>query len=204
MPDLSEPGSIFHGVIPAVHSALQGLGVEPPAPLDYPEELHAFLRRRVWETDLGTMRDSSNWPVFMKPRHRGKEFGGLLVKAPRNLLSTTELPDDYTVWASEPLVIESEWRVFVLKGEVQDIRPYSMNPFRTTPSQEMIEAMVAAYAAGPIAYALDVCVAKGRETCLVEANDAYSLGPYGIEPMAYSKMIQTRWEQLRSQRKDEG
>ncbi|MGM1015541.1 hypothetical protein [Limosilactobacillus fermentum] len=34
------------------------------------------------------------------------------------------------------------------------------------------------------------------ETIFLEANDAYSLGNYGLFPIRYAKMISARWAQL--------
>ena len=189
--------TLVHGTIPIVHTALRMLGANPPAPLDYPEPLQPFLGRRIWETTLGEVRDESSWPMFMKPRGAGKAFGGILVRSFRNLLSTLTLDDGFPVWASEPMPFASEWRVFVLKGEIVDVRPYSPDPFRTTPDRGRLEEMVAAYEGAPAAYALDVGVAeRDGGTYLVEANDGYALGTYGLDPRLYANMIQTRWEQL--------
>jgi len=192
--DLNEK-TIVHGTIPVVHAALRTLGVTPPAPLDYPESLRPFLGRQVWETDLGRIRDQSSWPVFVKPRHQGKAFAGQVVQAFRNLLSTSDLADDYPVWASEILPFVSEYRVFVLEGEILDARPYGHAPFRPAASQKRVEEMIKAFENQPKAFALDVGVANG-ETYLVEANDAYSLGTYGLDPMLYAKLIHARWTEL--------
>jgi len=33
-------------------------------------------------------------------------------------------------------------------------------------------------------------------TVLVEANEGYSLNPYGLEAMEYSELLEARWVQL--------
>lgn len=187
--------TVVHGTIPVVHAALRTLGIDPPAPLDYPDSLQRFLGRKVWETDLGRARDSASWPLFIKPRYHGKAFAGLVVRAFRNLLSTGDLPDEYPVWASEILEFESEWRIFVLNGEVLDARPYGHEAFRAVPGKDRVCEMISAFENRPIAFALDVGVSNG-ETFLVEANDAYSLGTYGLDPMLYAKLIHARWSEL--------
>lgn len=188
---------IVHGTIPNVHAALRARGIVPPEPLDYPESLREFLGRRIWETTLGEARDSANWPLFIKPLNQGKAFPGIVVRAFRNLFSTMTLEEDFPILASEVLPFSSEWRVFVLNGDVLDIRPYGSNPFRTTPSRTRIEAMIAAYVDAPAGFALDVGVGeKDGETYLVEVNDSYSLGTYGLDPMLYAMLIQARWQQL--------
>ena len=56
----------------------------------------------------------------------------------------------------------------------------------------------------PYAFSMDIAVANidgKEETVLVECNDCYSLGCYGLQNIMYAKMISARWSQL-MQRKD--
>ena len=41
-----------------------------------------------------------------------------------------------------------------------------------------------------------ICVTKDGRTLLVEFNDAYSLGAYGLADIYYAKLISARWSQL--------
>lgn len=68
--------------------------------------------------------------------------------------------------------------------------------FRKNVDFEMVERMVAAYKSSPIAYSIDVALTKEGDTVLIEVNDAYSLGTYGLDPILYSKMIEARWCEL--------
>ena len=43
---------------------------------------------------------------------------------------------------------------------------------------------------------LDICVTKDGQTLLVEINDAYSLGCYGLASVFYAKLISARWSQI--------
>jgi hypothetical protein len=43
---------------------------------------------------------------------------------------------------------------------------------------------------------LDWGVTDTGETRLVEANDAYALGYYGLQSVLYARMIDARWEEL--------
>ena len=43
---------------------------------------------------------------------------------------------------------------------------------------------------------MDICVTKDGRTLLVEFNDAYSLGAYGLADIYYAKLISARWSQL--------
>ena len=43
---------------------------------------------------------------------------------------------------------------------------------------------------------MDICVTKDNKTLLVELNDAYALGCYGLAGIYYAKLISARWSQL--------
>ena len=57
----------------------------------------------------------------------------------------------------------------------------------------------------PAACSLDFAVVKtehGEKTIFLEANDAYSLGNYGLYHIDYAKLISARWSQI-LEREDE-
>lgn len=61
----------------------------------------------------------------------------------------------------------------------------------------MVEAALAAYLpAAPAAFALDVGCTRAGATLVVEINDGYALGAYGLTPLAYAKFLSARWAQL--------
>ena len=45
-------------------------------------------------------------------------------------------------------------------------------------------------------FTIDIGVTKDGRTLLIECNDAYSLGAYGLEDYKYAKMLSARWSQL--------
>ncbi|MEM8604121.1 MAG: ATP-grasp domain-containing protein, partial [Cyanobacteria bacterium P01_H01_bin.121] len=49
-------------------------------------------------------------------------------------------------------------------------------------------------------YAIDFGVLTSGQTALVEMNDGFAVGAYGIDSRNYTDMIWARWEQLLSQR----
>ena len=53
-----------------------------------------------------------------------------------------------------------------------------------------------AYKSAPRAYVLDFGATSDGETRLVEANDAYALGHYGLASVLYARLIDARWEEL--------
>ena len=55
-----------------------------------------------------------------------------------------------------------------------------------------IEKMVSCFCSAPAGYSLDVGVTESGETALVEVNDGFSLGTYGLDPIEYAKLLSAR------------
>ena len=51
---------------------------------------------------------------------------------------------------------------------------------------------------GPCCYVLDVGILYNGNTTLVEFNDFYSIGNYGLFPEIYAEMLVQRWTELKS------
>lgn len=190
-------GPVVAGTIPVVRAALGILGIPVPSPLDYPSELQDRLGRRIWRTTLGAVR--RDWrpesPLFVKTAELGKAFTGHLIAQFNDLLKSSAFPDDLLVWASEPLPpLRSEFRAYVLRGEVVGVKHYA-GDYEATPRRTFVEGMVADWRDAPVAYALDVGIADDREV-LVEANDAYALGNYGLPSVIYAQLVEARWEEF--------
>lgn len=111
------------------------------------------------------------------------------------------LPKDSLFFVSEVLDILSEWRVFVYKGQVQDIRCYS-GDFWLMPDQHTIQDMVATYTDSPDAYTLDVAVTSQHKSVPVEVHNFVSCGLYGFCGKNLIRMYEAgiRWEKQRLNR----
>ena len=48
----------------------------------------------------------------------------------------------------------------------------------------------------PAAFSLDVGLTAAGVTVVVEVNDGYALGAYGLMPLAYAKLLSARWAQM--------
>lgn len=175
------PESIVVGHIGTVWQALAKLGVPHPPYLLTPERLKPFLGRDEWTTTLGEVRRLERVLVFIKPLEQGKTLSGHIVGAFRDLLETSAWPDDLPLLAQTPVASRSEWRVFMLKGDVLGVGHYYGDPLRS-PNVSVVRAVLNAYDTAPVGYALDVGVTeKGEgETLPVELNDGYALGCYGF------------------------
>lgn len=201
--------AVVVGGIGCVREALKQLSVRPPENFDYPSCLRQdFMDHPPRQTTLQAIHDalaSKDFrPVFIKPVDEHKAFTGRVVREFKDLLPTSSLPDDFKVWAQPAIKFLSEYRVFILRGDVVGVRHYAGDPV-VFPNGETIKRLVRkARTLTYAAYSLDVGVAEFPErpekirnpTLLVEANDAFSLGAYGLPSHLYVQMIEARWKQM--------
>lgn len=190
------------GGIGNVKKALERLGKTPPAPIDIPERLSKYAHRKIWTTTLGDIHvNEDKWPVFIKPLCEGKRFTGHVIKNFVDIIKTSGTPMDLPIMVSEVVSWQSEYRCFILEGKIVDVRRYA-GALNWYPDVLKVQFMVDAYGdEAPAAYSLDVgrmvdSKAQTWDTALVEANDGYSLGTYGLPAHMQVKMILARWKEM--------
>lgn len=170
----------------------RGISVED---IDYPKELQPYYKREIVSLTVSQLLHSGGkQPVFVKPKE-GKLFNGFVYQSERDLIGRITPKQNATIYCSELLAIEEEWRCFVRYGEILDIRRYK-GVLGLSYDVEMVRQMVAQYRQAPASYALDIGVTKQGDTIIVEVNDGYSLGNYGLDPLLYAKLLSARWAEL--------
>jgi len=102
------------------------------------------------------------------------------------------------VWVSEPKEFLTEWRVFVRYSKILGARMYK-GDWRNHFNYKIIEKAVASYANAPKGYSIDFGVTKEDETLLIEVNDGFALGNYGLFYTDYAKLLSARWAELTKQ-----
>lgn len=183
------------GYIGTVKGALRKLGVVPTE-LDYPEELEPFYGRKVFKTDWSYVTDSANWPVFVKPVHQ-KLYTGGLIREFKDLIAKGDHGQE--VWCAEPVEMLSEFRCFIRYGQIIGMKHYKGDPF-IVPKESFVQQMLLYYTKKPAGFSLDVAVIKNKhgyeQTIVVEVNDGFSLGTYGLDGLFYAKLISARWAEM--------
>ena len=180
--------------------------VNPELP-DYPDVLSPFLGRKIWKDTINSIScDEKKWSAgyFVKPI-RGKAFTGKIIKSIADLVGCGNYSEDYEVLVSEPIDILAEWRCFIKYDELIDVRPYGIlsepgkQSYLYHYDSDVLMSMMKAFKEWedrPKACSMDICVTKDGRTLLVEFNDAYALGSYGLPSIYYAKLISARWSQL--------
>jgi ATP-grasp domain, R2K clade family 2 len=194
--------SIVCGGIPVVLRALKRLGITPPELPSIPPQLADFAARKISTATLGEVRSwvNAGQSIFIKPLPGDRKlFPGKPLKEFRDLISTRHLSDEQIVVTSEIVEFQSEYRAFVMDGEILGIHYYKGN-IRLFPDFTAIDRAIATYTSAPAAYAIDFGIVTDGRTLLVETNEAYSLGCYGLPELRYSSLIERRWQELLASR----
>lgn len=167
-----------------------------------PAVLAPYLGRECWRTTTGEVRDAGRFPVFLKPYEDAKAFTGRVVNNTVELdallalrPSFPALGEDFPLLASEPVVFESEWRVFIRRGRVLGVSHYAGDAL-LFPSAGTIRLALGAFQGAPAGYSADFGVTDEGRTLLVEINDGYSLGCGALVANLYVELLEARWDEI--------
>ncbi len=191
----NDPHDPVVGTYSDVKVALEQFGVKLQ-PLDYPDELLPFMGRKIWKSTLFTITShAEDWHVFVKPVEDVKRFHGTVLDKSEDLIKLGGGLEDIDVWCSEKVHFISEWRLWVLHGEIVGLRPYK-GRWDVFPDPAVLKETVAAYHSQPAGYALDFGVTDDGRTLLVEVSDGYGLASFGLKPYIYMQILTARWQEL--------
>jgi hypothetical protein len=175
------------------------LGVEIPKPLNIPDELNteSFLKRTIEVKTLQEFYDSWNGecPIFIKPYDKVKLFAGGVITKAFSKEQFYNLPSDTKVIVSNYIDMSSEYRCFINRGKIVGLKHYNTD-FMLFPDIAFIKKAVETYKSAPISYSLDFAVSDNGDTTVIEANDGWSLGSYGLDSETYSRFLIDRWLQI--------
>lgn len=191
----NDPKDPVVGTFSDVKVALERFGVKL-LPLDYPDELMPFVGRKIWKSTLFTITShAEDWHVFVKPVEDVKRFHGTVLDKSEDLIKLGGGLEDIDVWCSSRVNFISEWRLWVLQGEIVGLCPYK-GRWDIFPDPSVLKAAVAAYHFAPAGYALDFGITDEGKTLLVEVSDGYALASFGLKSRLYMQILLARWQEL--------
>ena len=190
----SQPNDLVVGRVSTILRKLDSFDISVPD-YDYPEELSQFLGRKTWTDTLdNVIHNPDKWPVFIKPK-RDKVFTGFVLRDANDIPNLHKAVENEPVFCSDLIHFQAEWRVFVRYGNVIAVKPYK-GDWKVQYDPVMIEKMISCFTSAPAGYSMDIGVTEKGETVLVEINDGFALGTYGIDPVEYAKLLSARWCEL--------
>jgi hypothetical protein len=209
--DITPETPVFAGVT-IFRKIIDKLGINYP-PFDcYPEVLKGYYGRTLTKSTLGVEREKFHKDykkVFVKPV-LPKQFIGNVWSSILNTIPLAKISDDAEVWVCEPIDILSEFRCYVLDGEILGVKHY-YGDWNVVPDKRYIEGVIRHYEGSPIAYGIDFAVIKRPKSwengmvndvgfhehpIVLEVNDGCNLGNYGLDSIHYGEMIVSRWMEI--------
>ncbi len=183
------------GYIGDVVSALDYLGVPRPAAIDYPESIRYYLGRRVWTDRINNIADNpERWPLFIKSVAQ-KGFTGKVVRSPKDFIGIGAQGQPQEIFCSDIVDFQSEWRGYLRYGKLIDLKSYS-GKIGVFPNMTVVNAAIADWEDKVAGCSIDFGVTKEGRTLVVECNDGFALGNYGVKSLSYAKMLSARWFQM--------
>lgn len=171
-----------------------------PEPIDFPQSIidTGLLNRKIGKMKLSEFIDNfkkENKPMFVKPVET-KLFDGALISKKEHL-SYLRLDDSgsHDVFVSEPISIISEHRVYVHEKRAIYACNYSGN-FRTSIDFGYVDDLIDAYDEQPVSYTIDVAVLDDHSMTVIEFNDFWAIGSYGLYCIDYAQMLTDRYFEI--------
>lgn len=134
-------------------------------------------------------------PIFIKPLTEHKLFTGFVVTHFSDLIKTAHIDPETDILTSSVSNFISEYRCFVRRRSLVGIKNYTGDFFKI-PDSKIVYDAINNYDNQPLAYSLDFGITEGGETQLIEINDGFALGAYGLNSIYYCQMIRDRWHQI--------
>ncbi|WNJ19060.1 ATP-grasp domain-containing protein [Pontibacter sp. G13] len=167
----------------------------------YPVSLRSFLQRQIWQSTVKHLlmgRMHSDYPIFIKPKSRAKLFTGLVLQSQADLYRLDTIPKKTEIYGSSVVNWVSEFRVFVNRGEIVGVRHYDGDPSLRL-NMDVVQRSVVQFEASDehtASYGIDFGVLEQGETTLIEWNDGFALGAYGLDAEVYTDLLLERWKEI--------
>ena len=120
-------GDIVVGGVGYAQRGMRRLGLTVPILESVPLKLLPFAGRRLWRSTMAEVRArvEAGEALFAKPTPtRLKLFTGQVFSSFHDLIGTAHIADDEILDCAETIAPVSEYRAFILRGELEGLRHY--------------------------------------------------------------------------------
>jgi hypothetical protein len=186
---------------PTMSSVFKRMGLSPIND-SYPQPLEQYLGRKIWTSTIGKLLAQHNLNetagIFVKPKSKAKLFTGFIIQSAYDLLQLEQFSKETEVYCSTLVNWLSEFRIFVNLCKIVGIKHYAGDS-TLTPDIALIEKAIhdlAHSTATTAAYGIDFGVLDNGQTTLIEWNDGFALGSYGLDKTVYTDLLLARWEEI--------
>lgn len=186
--------NLFVGSVEFMQEIFGRLNINPNVPIN--------SNRPTLVSTMGDVRRllPQSGPVFVKPRKIKSFHGGVISEM--DIQSLNPVSDDTEVLVCAPFTsqILSEWRCYVHYNRIVDIKCYSGDPW-VQPDQYEVEHLASSLKDFPSAFCIDVAVLQAKqfsdnETVVVEFQDMWAIGNYGLPNDLYLRLLRERYFEI--------
>lgn len=193
---------VVHGGILAIRKIISLMGLPQPEIHNPHIHLPDYIGREMAEVKMSDilsefMKNENPTPVFIKPLDEHKLFTGKVIHSFSDIISLAGVDTDVKILKSEVVNFISEYRCFVNRRGLLGCKNYT-GDFTVLPDFKMVYGAIEDYAEQPISYSIDFGITDKGETQLIEINDGFALGSYGLNSIYYCKMIRDRWNEIKN------
>ena len=183
--------NLFVGSVEFMREVFKRAGIEDPR---VPENSNRLFE--VISLGEARKRAQSGEKLFIKP-FEIKLFTGFVIDEMINT-SISDVPDETPVMAYEVFrePIESEWRCYIHRNKVVDIRNYSGDIFTYPDEIYLLDVVWRNKDKFPIAYTVDIAILESGSNEVVEFNDMWAIGNYGIPNDLYLRLLRDRYFEI--------
>jgi hypothetical protein len=196
---------ILIGSVDATSKFFAALGISEPTYLGYPEHLKKYYLRDISIKTLAECAKYTN-PYFIKPAEKVKLFTGTVImnKKEFDFLHTyMNVPLCTKVYLSDIKNFVTEYRCFVHKNKLVGVKHYT-GDYTIFPDMDLLKQMIEdSKDKLPVSYTLDIGVVntKNWDTTLIEVNDFWAIGGYGLDGKTYVRMLIDRFQEIKKHNK---
>lgn len=175
------------------------MDIDEPKPFDIPDFLLPFAKREIdFKTRKSFIDGNYHLPIFIKPHSRFKAFSSGIATSKFTIdFELNNIPDDFMIMTSEIIDIQTEYRCFVTNNELVGIKHYK-GDFKIFPNKnhfDEIYEMIKLCEGKCASYSLDIGL-NNDILYLIEMQDAWSIGNYGLDGKTYIKFLLNRWNEI--------
>lgn len=171
-----------------------------PANLPVPFRCPPFASRPVWDGDRAELaKKLESGPLFVKSATKVKGFPPLVAK------KIEDVPDDTLYFFSTVVNPVAEWRAFIYKGQIIDVRRY-IGSWDEDLNREEIQAFKSQVAAANLPYTactIDFARISGSsQPEWIEIHNFICVGLYGFDDIRILNMAKTAWREFSKEHKN--
>jgi len=189
--NLITPNNLFVGSVEFMKAVFNRIGLND---VRLPE--NSNREYKVERLDVVKQMAKDGVKMFIKPFDI-KLFTGFVIDK-MQYTSISNIPDDTLVMVYKPFEypIESEWRCYIHNNKVEYISNYSGDFYVSIDSSYLDNVINQNKGKFPVAYTIDIGVLSNGENVVIEYNDMWAIGNYGIPNDVYVRMLRDRYFEI--------